>query len=67
MTADLAEEVARYAKRAGRRRSDIVREALRAYLRSDQRTEPRAAERVEYLLCSVASGVPDLASNHPLW
>ena len=64
MTADLAEEESRYAKRAGRRRSDIVREALQAYLRPERRPEPRAAERVEHLLGSVASGMPDLASNH---
>jgi metal-responsive CopG/Arc/MetJ family transcriptional regulator len=64
ITAGLAGEIARYAKRTGRRRSDIMREALQAYLRSDQRTEPRAAERVAQLLGSVDSGIPDLASNH---
>lgn len=45
-----------------RKRSEIVRMALQSYL--GHREEGRPAERVEALLGSLESGVPDLAEEH---
>ena len=46
-----------------KRRSEIVRTALRHYLQP-QGQRYRPAERVEDLLGSIESGIPDLAEDH---
>jgi metal-responsive CopG/Arc/MetJ family transcriptional regulator len=52
-----------YARRSGRRPSEIVRTALAAHLRVG--SEPRRpADRVSDLFGSLESGVADLASRH---
>jgi hypothetical protein len=38
--------------------------ALEAYLEAAPRSEPTAAARVEHLIGSLASGIPDLAERH---
>ncbi len=67
--ADLAEEVDRKASQLRLRRSDIVRMALYAFLEGSPAHENMPSgktpyERVEHLLGSVDSGIPDLGSRH---
>ena len=45
-------------------RSEIVREALRAFLHAAGRPPSRPADRVRQLLGSLESGILDLARNH---
>jgi Arc/MetJ-type ribon-helix-helix transcriptional regulator len=59
----LGRTLRRTSRRLGRRPSDVVRMALEAFLR-DAPTARKAAERVEHLIGSLASGVPDLAERH---
>jgi hypothetical protein len=47
-----------------RRRSDIVRLALREFLGGPTRARGRAIDRVRGLIGSLESGVPDLAARH---
>ena len=61
---DLARDILSLAERSGRRRSDVVRDALQAYLRPAGQTASRPADRVRHLLGSLTSGVPDLARDH---
>jgi metal-responsive CopG/Arc/MetJ family transcriptional regulator len=57
---ELNEKLAQRARAAGRRRSEIVRVALEAYLRGPE--EP-VRDRVDHLLGSLAGGPPDLSTN----
>jgi Arc/MetJ-type ribon-helix-helix transcriptional regulator len=59
----LGRTLRRTSRRLGRRPSDVVRMALEAFLR-DAPTAGKPAERVEHLIGSLASGVPDLAERH---
>ena len=60
----LGRTLRRTSRRLGRRPSDVVRMALEAYLQGVPPTGAKPAERVEHLLGSLASGVPDLAERH---
>jgi metal-responsive CopG/Arc/MetJ family transcriptional regulator len=44
--------------------SEIVRLALREFLRAPSHTGSRAADRVRSLIGSLESGIPDLAEKH---
>jgi hypothetical protein len=58
--AGLHEKLRQRARAAGRRRSDIVRLALEAYLRAPE--EP-VKDRIGHLLGSLAGGPPDLSTS----
>jgi metal-responsive CopG/Arc/MetJ family transcriptional regulator len=60
---DLADELERYATRTRRRRSEILRDALRAYLPRTGGAHQKPAERVAHLIGAVETGQPDLAEN----
>jgi Arc/MetJ-type ribon-helix-helix transcriptional regulator len=63
LPADLSRALRRAARRSQRKSSEIVRLALREFLRMDhERTRP--ADRVRHLIGSLESGVPDLAERH---
>jgi Arc/MetJ-type ribon-helix-helix transcriptional regulator len=62
--AQLGRTLRQAARRLGRRPSDVVRMALEAYLESAPRSQATPAERVEHLIGSLASGIPDLAERH---
>lgn len=64
LPADLSRELEEAAGRMHRKRSEVVRLALRHYLDSVPRPERRPAGRVRHLLGSLDSGIPDLAENH---
>ena len=59
----LGRTLRRTAHHLGRRPSDVVRMALEAFLLRAP-TAGKPAERVEHLVGSLASGVPDLAERH---
>jgi predicted DNA-binding protein len=62
---DLARRIDRLAREAGRRRSEVLREAAEAYVDlAEGGTDERPAERVRDLIGSLRSGVPDLAARH---
>lgn len=62
---DLSARLARAAKRAGRKRSDLVRRALEEFLGGPPgRTKSRPIDLVRDLLGAVESGVPDLGQRH---
>jgi len=63
MADDLAGDLERYAADTGRLRSEILREALRVYLRDAARPPQKAADRVSHLIGSLETGRPDLARN----
>ncbi len=60
----LGRTLRRASRRLGRRPSDVVRMALEAFLQGAPPSDRKPAERVEHLLGSLASGVPDLAERH---
>lgn len=68
ITVRLPEELSRALERAARRMrrsaSDIVRTALLNFLLPYGPDARRPAQRVQSLLGSLESGVPDLAENH---
>ena len=59
---DLEEALAEVAEQTGRPRSEIVRMALRDYLRLPPRTR-RPADLARHLVGSLDSGLPDLVEN----
>lgn len=61
---ELANALDRTARRSGRRTSEIVRAALREYLRVGSGANARPGERVRALIGSVDSGISDLAEEH---
>jgi Arc/MetJ-type ribon-helix-helix transcriptional regulator len=63
LPAPLARTLRRTSRRLGRRPSDVVRMALEAFLQGAP-SAGKPAERVEHLIGSLASGVPDLADRH---
>jgi hypothetical protein len=63
LPAPLGRTLRRTSRRLGRRPSEVVRMALEAFLEASGATG-RPASRVEHLIGSLASGVPDLAERH---
>jgi len=65
---DLALELRRKARKLGRKRSELVRQALRLYLADglaeERPAEVRPYERVRGLIGVYQSGVPDLGLRH---
>lgn len=62
---DLSARLARAARRAGRKRSDLVRRALEEFLGGPAaRAHSRPIDLVRDLLGAVESGVPDLGQRH---
>jgi len=62
---DLVRRIDRLAREAGRRRSEVLREAAEAYVDlAEGGTGERPAERVRDLIGSLKTGVPDLAARH---
>jgi metal-responsive CopG/Arc/MetJ family transcriptional regulator len=51
-------------RRMQRKRSEIVRLALREYLGGASDSKTRPADRVATLIGSLESGIPDLAEKH---
>ena len=60
----LGRTLRRTSRRLGRRPSDVVRIALEAFLQGAPSADGKRAERVEHLIGSLSSGVPDLAERH---
>ncbi|MBV9725452.1 MAG: ribbon-helix-helix protein, CopG family [Gammaproteobacteria bacterium] len=61
---ELATALERTRRKSGRRTSEIVRTALREYLRLGSGGDAPPAERVRSLIGSLDSGVPQLAEEH---
>ena len=64
LPAPLGRTLRRTSRRLGRRPSEVVRMALEAFLHEARASAGKPAERVEHLIGSLASGVPDLAERH---
>jgi metal-responsive CopG/Arc/MetJ family transcriptional regulator len=64
LPADLSRELAEAAGRMHRKRSEVIRLALRHYLDLVPGSDRPPAERVRHLIGALDSGVPDLAENH---
>ena len=64
LPASLGRTLRRTSSRLGRRPSDVVRMALEAFLQGSPMPAGKPVERVEHLIGSLASGVPDLAERH---
>lgn len=62
LPADLTDDLESAARSLQRKKSEVVRMALRDYLGRSQ--EGRPADRVRGLLGALESGVPDLAEDH---
>jgi metal-responsive CopG/Arc/MetJ family transcriptional regulator len=52
------------ARRSRRRRSEVIRLSLAAYLMPGAASRGRPIDRVRGLIGSLESGIPDLAENH---
>ena len=61
---ELATALERTRRKSGRRTSEIVRAALREYLRLGSGGDAPPAERVRALIGSLESGVPQMAEEH---
>ena len=61
---DLKAALDEASRRMGRRESEIVRLALRAFLDGAPRTSDAPSRRVRRLLGCLDSGLPDLAQRH---
>src|SRR2546428_9172433 len=64
LPADLSAALRRTSRQLRRKNSDVVRMALEAFLQAGERTRRTPATRVQHLIGSLASGVPDLADRH---
>ena len=64
LPASLGRTLRRTSRRLGRRPSDIVRMALDAFLQDTPSQDSERARRVEDLIGSLSSGIPDLAERH---
>ena len=60
----LGRTLRRTSRRLGRRPSHVVRMALEAFLQEAPSADGHRAERVEHLIGSLSSGIPDLAERH---
>ena len=61
---DLSKALKAASRRLQRKSSEIVRLALREFLGASSRSGGRPADRVQSLIGSLESGVPDLAEKH---
>ena len=61
---DLSRAVASTVARLQRKRSEIVQMALYQFLQLSPRKEDTPAVRVQHLVGSLESGIPDLTENH---
>lgn len=64
LPASLGRTLRRTSRRLGRRPSHVVRMALEAFLQGTPPADGKRAERVEHLIGSLSSGIPDLAERH---
>lgn len=64
LPASMGRTLRRTSRRLGRRPSEIVRMALDAFLRDAPPADRKRAARVEGLIGSLSSGIPDLAERH---
>jgi metal-responsive CopG/Arc/MetJ family transcriptional regulator len=62
LSADLEKRLARAARLARRRRSEIIRIALEQYLSTQPDTKP--IDKVRDLIGTISTGIPDLGENH---
>jgi hypothetical protein len=60
----LGRTLRRTSRRLGRRPSHVVRMALEAFLQGAPSADSKRAERVDHLIGSLSSGIPDLAERH---
>lgn len=60
----LGRTLRRTSRRLGLRPSHVVRMALEAFLQGAPSADGKRAERVEHLIGSLSSGIPDLAERH---
>lgn len=63
LPAELGRALRRASRRLQRRKSDIVRLALQAFVQVDHPAGAKPADRVRHLIGSLDSGVPDLATR----
>ena len=61
---DLGRALKAAAKRTHRRRSDIIRAALRIYLEPQRGERGKAYDHIQHLIGAFDSGVSDLAEKH---
>lgn len=61
---DLSQALKAASRRMERKTSEIVRLALREFLGTSPGTKERPADRVQSLIGSLESGVPDMAEKH---
>lgn len=61
---ELSARLERAARKAGRKRSDLVRQALEEFLGGGGGPARRPVDLVRDLLGTVESGVPDLGARH---
>lgn len=64
LPAPLGRTLRRTSRRLGRRPSDVVRMTLEAFLLGAPSTDGKPSKRVEHLIGSLSSGIPDLAERH---
>ena len=64
LPAALGRTLRRTSRRLGRRPSHVVRMALEAFLQGAPSADGKRAKRVEHLIGSLSSGIPDLAERH---
>lgn len=64
LPADLSQALKAASRRMQRKSSEIVRLALREFLGSSTGSKLRHGDRVQSLIGSLESGVPDLAEKH---
>lgn len=65
LTPDLDEGITSLSRRMQRKRSEIVRLALRRFLQEESGAEePAPYERVKHLIGAVETGIDDLGENH---
>ena len=64
ISAALAEELEKAARRLGRKRSEIVRMALEQFLEAEHAERPIERVRDRDLLGRIETGIPDLGERH---
>ena len=64
LPADLRQALKAASRKMQRKRSEIVRLALREFLGASSGSRTRPADRVRSLIGALESGVPDLAEKH---
>lgn len=64
LPANLAADLDRAAKRMRRNRSEVIRLALEQFLASSAHADDKPFDRMQDLIGSVESGLPDLGERH---